>query len=220
MNPGDTINPGEQTPQSPVPAPTVQSEVPPAPPVQEQPEAPQPPEPQWEYKDDSAVSDSGEAPARPQPSLETIEWTASEYVEHDKSAGWYMLLALASVAFAAVVYFITKEIISSVVIVIMGLAFGIFAARKPRELTYSLSSAALRVGDKSYGYGQFKSFTIVDEGAIRSITLMPLQRFMPPLSVYYAPEDEEKIANALSAYLPYVDRKPDMVDRAMRKVRF
>ena len=102
----------------------------------------------------------------------------------------------------------------------MGAAFGAFAARKPQELKYRLDNSALHVGDRSYLYSQFKSFTVIEEGLIHSIMLMPLQRFMPPLSVYYAPEDEDKISEALSSYLPYEDRKQDFIDKLMRKVRF
>jgi hypothetical protein len=182
----------------------------------EQTQPPAEPDSQWQFRDEESADSQPAAPAQHDP----VEWTASEYIAHDKGLGWYVLLGLAIVAFALVVYLVTDEMISSVVIVVMGLAFGAFAARQPRELHYSLDNNALHVGERSYGYGQFKSFTIVDEGPIHSIMLMPLQRFMPPLSVYYAPEDEDKIANALSSYLPYEDRKQDVVDRIMRKVRF
>src|SRR5690606_8954315 len=187
------------------------------PPQEASPPAPaETPEPasQWQFTGDEAEVSGPSAPAPQEP----IRWTASEYVAHEKGVGWYILLGLAIVAFAAVVYVVTGELLSSVVIVVMGIAFGAFAARQPQELDYALDNTALHVGNRSYGYAQFKSFTIIDEGAIRSIMLMPLQRFMPPLNVYYAPEDEDKIATALSGYLPYEDRKQDVVDRFMRKV--
>ena len=227
MQPGDTITPGTKPPEPPdnqppaevpetlpaeqTPAPAVESVEPP-----ETPKEPDAPESQWQFNNEESPAPENSAPMQHDP----VNWTASEYIAHEKSAGWYMLLALAVVAFAAAVYFVTKELVSSVVIVIMGAAFGAFAARKPQELEYSLDNSALHVGGRSYSYAQFKSFTIVDEGPIHSIMLMPLQRFMPPLSVYYGPEDEDKIANALSSYLPYEDRKQDYIDKFMRKVRF
>lgn len=218
MQPGEVVGPGGRPPEQPekpaeegaLNAPVSQASADEAPkPVEE-------PSSQWQFRDE----ESDEVAASPQSSHETVEWTASEYVAHEKSPGWYLLLSLAVLGFAAAVYFITDELVSSIVIIIMGIAFGAFAARQPQELHYTLDNTALHVGNRSYGYGQFKSFTIVDEGPIHSIMLTPLQRFMPPLSVYFAPEDEDKIADALSSYLPYEERRQDIVDRIMRKVRF
>jgi hypothetical protein len=225
MQPGEVIGPGGQPPEEPkqpISEESVQVSNEPAPdtstdaPMLEQDQQSEEPASQWQFRDEGSPESQPTVPERHDP----VEWTASEYIAHEKGLSWYVLLGLAIVAFAAIVYGVTGELISSVVIVVMGIAFGAFAARQPQELNYSLDNDALHVGGRSYGYSQFKSFTIVDEGPIHSIMLMPLQRFMPPLSVYYAPEDEDKIANALSSYLPYEDRKQDVVDRIMRKVRF
>jgi hypothetical protein len=225
MQPGEVIGPGGQPPEEPkqpISEESVQVSNEPAPDtssaatMSEQNQQSEEPASQWQFRNEESPESQSAAPERHDP----VEWTASEYIAHEKGLSWYVLLGLAIVAFAAIVYGVTGELISSVVIVVMGIAFGAFAARQPQELNYSLDNDALHVGGRSYGYSQFKSFTIVDEGPIHSIMLMPLQRFMPPLSVYYAPEDEDKIANALSSYLPYEDRKQDVVDRIMRKVRF
>lgn len=225
MNPGEVIGPGgkpPEEPEQPVSEEPTQTQtdninaVPSSPTEPAADHTANEPSAQWQFRDEESTGSGSVSASKHDP----VEWTASEYIAHEKGLNWYALLGLAIVAFAAVVYGLTGELISSAVIVVMGIAFGAFAARQPQELHYSLDSNALHVGPRSYGYGQFKSFTIVEEGPIHSIILMPLQRFMPPLSVYYAPEDEDKIADALSAYLPYEDRKQDFVDRLMRRVRF
>ncbi len=223
MQPGDIVGPAGSPPENkeqvePTTSPTEipqapQSVAPPAQ-VQNNTETEQPAS-NWQYSAENTQDQTGEQAVHG-----TVSWTASEYIAHEKGGSWYILLAFAVIVGAALVYIITKEMISAVVIVIMGVAFGGFAVRKPQELNYVLDANGLTVGNKLYEYGQFKSFTVVEEGAIDSIMLMPLQRFMPPLSVYFDPADEEKITNALSAYLPYEDRKQDPVDRLMRKVRF
>jgi hypothetical protein len=218
MQPGEVIGPGGQPPQEPEkPAEVAKKATETASVEQISPEQPvEEPASKWQFRDEASDGNVPQSSAR----HENVEWTASEYIAHEKSPGWYLMLALAVAGFAAAVHLITDELISSVVIVVMGIAFGAFAARQPQELHYAINNTTLNIGNKSYSYGQFKSFTIVDEGPIHSIMLMPLQRFMPPLSVYFAPEDEDKIATALSSYLPYEDRKQDVVDRLMRKVRF
>jgi len=176
----------------------------------------QPPQAGWQFSNE-------DAPNTPVPNVkqhDPVSWTASEYIAHEKSAGWYAMLGLVIAAATALVYLVTREVVSSAVIAIMGMAFGAFAARKPQELDYVLDNKALHIGPRSYTYDHFKSFTVIEEGVLHSIMLMPLQRFMPPLSVYYDPGDETKIVEALQSYLPYMDRKQDYIDKFMRKVRF
>jgi hypothetical protein len=49
---------------------------------------------------------------------------------------------------------------------------------------------------------------------------MPLKRFMPPLSLYMDPADEEKIVDVLADYLPVEQREQDPIDKLMRRLRF
>ncbi len=107
-----------------------------------------------------------------------------------------------------------------VVIAVMGVAVWVFASKQPRTLAYSLNSKGVQVGDKSYLYDQFRSFAIISEGAMSSVLLSPLKRFMPPLSLYYAPEDEEKIVTLLSLHLPHNQSQPDFVERLSSRLRF
>ncbi len=157
----------------------------------------------------------------PQGDYPRVEWTASEYIAHQKTGGWYVLLALGSAGVAAVVYFVTDgDLISTSVILILGLSLGVFAARQPRELTYVIDHTGLYIGEKFYPYQSFKTFSVVRDQGLGYISLAPLRRFMPPLTVHYDPEDEDKIAETLSQYLPYDDHKPDITDIIARKIRF
>lgn len=160
------------------------------------------------------------APAAPRVEGAHVEWTASEYVANPKNSGWFMLLGLASALLAVIVYFVTKDVVSTVITAVLGLLVGIFAARQPRTLNYAIDSQGLHVGQRFYPYNAFKSFSVADEHAMAYISLQPLKRFMPPLSIHYDPADEEKIAQTLAQYLPFEDHKPDMVDNLSRRIRF
>jgi hypothetical protein len=149
-----------------------------------------------------------------------VEWTASEYVEHEKSSGWFLLVGVIAVVIAALVFFVTRSIVTTVLLLAMFVIFGVAAKRKPRELHYRLDNKGLTIGQKMYHYDQFRSFSVVKEGAFSSILLIPLKRFMPPISVYYSPQDEDKIVEALSAELPVEPHKPDVMDAITRKMRF
>jgi hypothetical protein len=149
----------------------------------------------------------------------TITWTASEFVAHDKSAGWYLSLALVAALASAVVYLISRDIISVGVVLAAGALLGVYGSHKPRQLEYRLSEQGIAIGEKTYSYDEFRSFAVVPEGAFSSITFMPLKRFSPPISIFYAPEDEDRIIALLSDRLPFEEHS-DAVDNLMRKIRF
>jgi hypothetical protein len=149
-----------------------------------------------------------------------MTWTASEFISHEKSSRWYGGLILAAILAAGLIYLFTKDIISASFVLIAALFFGIMAARKPRELQYSLHGNSLKIGQKNYTLDQFRSFAVIDEGAIPSIVFMPLKRFSPLITIYYAPDDEHKIIDILADRLPFEERDQDPLDRFMHRIRF
>jgi hypothetical protein len=151
---------------------------------------------------------------------QAVSWTASEFIVHQKNAGWYMLLVAAAVVLAAVIYLLTRDVVSTGMVGVVLVVLLLLASRQPRTLSYRLDGYGVHVGSKSYPYDSFKSFSVVDEGALNSITLLPLKRFMPPISMYYDPQDEAKISQVLSDYLPFVEGHKDVVDQFMRRIRF
>lgn len=149
-----------------------------------------------------------------------VSWTASEFIANHKNAGWYAMLFAAIAAIAGLTYILTRDWISATTIVIVGSMFAILAGKKPRQLSYRLDSKGITVGDKFYPYGMFKSFTVLHEGAIGCINLLPLKRFMPELSIYYPPDEESKILDVLTASLPNDQKAEHSFDRLMKRIRF
>ena len=150
----------------------------------------------------------------------SISWDASEYLHHDKDAGWAMVLVSVAVLLSVASYLVLKDVFSVIVIVLMMTAVGVYGFRKPRTLNYHVSEQGLAIGERQYTYDNFRSFSVVDEGSVKSILFEPLKRFMPAISIYFEAKDEEKIKEVLSAYLPYKQRNLDLVDRVFQKLRF
>lgn len=152
-------------------------------------------------------------------SSNAISWTASEFIAHSKTFGWYAILGLITTAVALLAYFLA-DIITTVIVIVVSILFGYMASRKPRELPYSVDPEGIHVDKKLYPYGNFKSFSIVQEEGIESIWLMPLQRFSPGLSIYFAPQEGQKIVDYLGNQLPFEERKLDALDKFMHRIRF
>jgi hypothetical protein len=162
----------------------------------------------------------GEEPLMPADHVGTISWSASEYISHEKSPGWFAGITSAATAVSALIFILTEESLASITILIVAFSAMFFAGRKPDVKQYELSDIGLKVDGKRHELDQFRSFSIVDEGAIDSIWLKPLGRFVPMLIIYFSPEDEERIIEALSSFLPHEQRELDPLDRLTRRLRF
>ncbi len=154
------------------------------------------------------------------PSDQIIQWDASEFIDHHKGFGWFVLLGLATIVLSGITFLLSKSILSVGVIIIAAMAFGAYALQKPRTLTYTLLPSTLKIGPKSYSYDDFRSFSVHQEGALYNVILQPVKRFMPYITIYFAETDGEKIFDALASHLPAEEREADPIDTFMRKIRF
>lgn len=150
----------------------------------------------------------------------SITWTASEFIAHHKTTVWYVQLAGAALLAAVVIGYITKDIITALTILFAAGLLAAYGNRQPRELTYRLDYSGLHVGRRVYHLADFRSFSVMTEGAFASISFTPLKRFAPMLTIYYDPKDEQKIVDVLSAQLPMLPRKIDPIERLMWRIRF
>lgn len=175
---------------------------------------PNPEQPSW-YQPEAASSPQSTSA---QPSV--VEWSASEFIAQAKSPGWYLVFIIIAVVFAGIAYFATRDIALIIITVLIAAAVLFYAARSPRTLQYSIDSRGISIGSRFYPFSFFKSFSVEDEGPLGSIIFMPLQRFVPPISIHFSHDDGDSIMQALGTSLPLEDHKPDLLDRLVRRIRF
>ncbi len=197
-----SVAPAPVDPTAPMPAATVPT---PMPPLSTQPGPAQRP-----YYNAATAQDDPSA----------ITWTASEYIAHQKSAGWYALLALAALAAAVAVWFLTKDVIATATVVVGLFLLGAYAGRKPHEETYTLDEYGLTIGNRRYAYGEFRSFSVVPEGAFLSIELSPLKRFAMYTTIYFDPADQDRILDVFAYHLPMEEARNNLADSLMRRIHF
>lgn len=214
----------DQSPQLPVvaaPSPTKSAPAAAAPP-QPAPVAPNPtviPQASPTTSADQTVDEVDQADPVFDPN-DVVSWTASEFIEHHKNAGWYLALLLVTLAVSVGAWLLTHDYIATGVVVLAGMFFAVYASRKPRQLTYQLDPSGLTIDRRHYSYNEFKSFSVVPEGAFNSVVFAPLKRFGTFTTIYYAPPDEASILGLLSQRLPHEQRQPDMIEGLMRRIRF
>jgi hypothetical protein len=207
MQPGQTITPGQDPVKVDDTTPIQETQTPV--------EQPQPVfMPQTENSDPVPVFQPAET------NEASIRWTASEYVDHAKGPAWFAAMGLGLFAAVGLVYFLLKDIFASALLGVAGITFAIFAGRRPQVLEYAIGPAGVSIGQRTHPFSDFKSFSLTESGPLPSILLLPLKRFLPPITIFYDPKEEDKIIDALADYLPHEDREPDVVDKLMSRIRF
>jgi hypothetical protein len=162
------------------------------------------------------------APPPPPPKAQAddlVTWEASEYIHRSKDALWTIgFLAVTLLFLGAAVWFQAWTFVA--LIIVMAVAMGFFAFRPPRIAKYSLSKDGLQINGKFYDFAEFRAFSVKPEEAFFVILLIPVKRFMPAITIYFAEADGEKIVDILGSYLPMEEVKPDPIDSFMRHIRF
>jgi hypothetical protein len=149
-----------------------------------------------------------------------ITWSASEFEDHQKSSRWYLLLAASAVGVSAVVWLLTRDPFPTAAVLIGVVLLGVYAGRQPHQETYTLDEHGLMIGNRHFGYHEFRSFAVVPDDELLSIELTPLKRFSVGMTLYANPANADKIIDHLSLYLPMEEAKPSLADSVMRRIKF
>jgi hypothetical protein len=180
----------------------------------------------WQYKPENSVesnyagSEVSETGGVPLQQIPSVSWSASEYIAHEKSASWYLALFAASTVLVAFIFLLTEDVLASVVILLACLVIAVYAARKPATKQYVVDEHGITIDNVPHPYRKFRSFSVVEEGAIDSVWLKPLKRFSPVKAIYFSPEDESRIIDVLANFLPHEQKELDAVDRFSKRMRF
>ncbi len=173
-------------------------------------------------QEDAPQGSQSSAPNQPAPvdDPSAVSWSASEYVHHEKQAGWYAIFGAIIFFLAVLLYLATKDLFGPISIVVLAAAFWVYAARPPRTLEYQIDSGGITIAQKRYPYTDFRSFSIIQDGGVMSLQLNPLKRFLPAIDLFFSPDQIDGIADALGQYLPHEDKDADAIDKLARYFRF
>jgi hypothetical protein len=153
-------------------------------------------------------------------SPDSIAWRSTEFISKEKPKSWYVLLALVAIVLAGIIYGLTRDIFSTVIVVVLAIIFGGYAGLRPRTIDYVISSDGISVGKRHFKYDEFRSFSVNEDESEPFAQLLPHKKFMVPVALRFEAKDADKIIKVLGDYLALEDRKSDWVDKIIYKIRF
>ncbi|MFZ1257925.1 MAG: hypothetical protein WAQ25_00450 [Candidatus Saccharimonas sp.] len=148
-----------------------------------------------------------------------VRWQASEYVQRDHTAGWFVAFGIVLVCLMAAAYFLMKSITFMILLPVMAAALVVYVKRPAAINDYVLSRKGLHVNDRLYPYSQFKSFGVLANQAQPAIVLVPRKRFQLGHTLYFPEEVGEALVDMLAARLPMKDVAPDLIDQLLSRLR-
>jgi hypothetical protein len=86
-------------------------------------------------------------------------------------------------------------------------------------LNYSASHAEVVVGQRTYSYDTFRSFSVTAKPTQNWITLIPRKRFAMPIVMYFPEDVGEQLVDLIASHLPMSERKPDLLERLIIYLR-
>ncbi len=147
-----------------------------------------------------------------------ITWTGSEFIAYQKSPLWLATVIGVSVLLAALSYIIVHDMILAVTTLMLGGLFCFAGIRKPHVLRYNIDHSGITIGDHFRSYDEFVSFSVYHEGAFVNVELLSAKRFMPPIGLYCAPENEAEILDTLSQYVPFQQHERTLTETLLGKI--
>lgn len=154
-----------------------------------------------------------------EPLFEPISWEASEYIDHQRDGLWFLGFGVITLLLALFSVFIMHNYFFTVLIVVMAAALFIYTKRPPRILRYTLSDSGLHIGQAFHSYNEYRSFGLIEDGALYAIKLLPVARFGQDIMVYFSEEQGEEIVDIFGSFLPMEQLQLDMADRLLRRLR-
>jgi hypothetical protein len=148
-----------------------------------------------------------------------IEWQATEYVQHDRNASWFMVLAVVTLGLMAIAIFLMQSLSFAVLVPVMAAALVVYVKRPPALINYTVSRKGVHVNDRLHAYEEFRSFGVLSHDDVHAIVLVPRKRFQLSLTLYFPEEVGEGLVDMLAARLPMNEVKQDAVDRFLARLR-
>ncbi|MBL8160163.1 hypothetical protein JNJ66_06950 [Candidatus Saccharibacteria bacterium] len=146
-------------------------------------------------------------------------WDAEEYAYHSKGPAWFMVLGAVTLVLT-IGAVVLQQYLFAVLLVIMGVTLGFFAAHPPRRISYRLTPTTVQVGDKLFDLHRYRSFGILPDEDMYLAIFRPVKKVAPGISIRFSDAEGEQIVDILGSVLPMEEFHEDLIDRIMRRLRF
>jgi uncharacterized membrane protein YhaH (DUF805 family) len=154
---------------------------------------------------------------------QSIRWTASEAVDHERGVWWYIIAVVVVLALAGLSIWqqgIGFASISTIVLIVVLFVAVLTVSRRPaRELRYTLDNDGLTIENQLHPYSEFRAFGVHHDIAMWQLVLIPVKRFGMSIEIFINDDNGEAIVDFLGARLPMEDVRANSLDKLVHKLK-
>jgi hypothetical protein len=148
-----------------------------------------------------------------------VQWQATEYVQQDRSARWFIVLAVICLGLISVALFLMHSISFAILVPVMAAALVVYVRRPPAVIDYVVSRKGIHINDHLHTYDEFRSFGVLSHDGVHSVVLVPRKRFQLSQTMYFPEEVGEALVDMLAARIPMNEVKQDAIDHLLARLR-
>lgn len=148
------------------------------------------------------------------------QWEAEEFSYYEKSKAWFLIGGI--FFFIIVGYFIiTKELITAVTFLLLGVTVYLFSLKKPRTIECNITYHGILVDNVTYPFTDIDSFWIFYEPPdFKVISLKHKKPYLPHIQIPLGEEDPMEIRRILLELLTEAEQEEAFSDKMARYLRF
>lgn len=152
--------------------------------------------------------------------LVIYSWEAEEYPHYEKPKDWYWALGIVSLGFFALAI-IMGNVLFAILVILGGLAVGIHGAKKPRRITFAITSRGIKADKTLYPFDNLKHFWInYDPPYIRDLYLISKKTIQPLITIPLGNTDPNEVREHLIQILEEKEIEESLFDTIARFLRF
>ncbi len=151
--------------------------------------------------------------------LEPVTWNHPDGPTIHRGILWYVAFGAITIGLVLLAIFVFKSITFAVLVPIMSIAIITLLLKPPQNINYAISPKGIYIADKLHDFSEFRAFGVTERDGQHSISLLPIKRFSPELTLYFPVDKGEKIVDMLGARLPMQDIKADVLEKIIYLIK-
>ena len=152
--------------------------------------------------------------------LTLVKWQTPEFEYHEKSSDWYWAVGIITVGFFALAI-ILKNFLFALMILLAGFTFAMYGAKKPKTVSFALTSRGIKIENVLYPYDDLKSFWLnYDPPRVKELYIISKKVLLPQLSIPLGQANPNEIREHLLKFLEEKEIQESFADVIARFFRF
>lgn len=152
--------------------------------------------------------------------LTLLSWEAEEYEHHEKTREWHLAVGIIALGFL-ILALILKNFLFAILVIIAGFSVMLYGERKPKRVSFAITSRGIKTDNKLYPYDNLEYFWInYDPPHIRELCLISKKLFVPQISIPLGQTDPNQVREHLLKFLEEKEIEESIFDAIARFFRF